>query len=74
MRSRLAVTITRTAARQLQNPAVQKALGAVAVAALERFTAMSVEKLKRWERRLKRYDQVIDCEWWECPEKQLPEK
>jgi len=74
MRTRLAVTITRTAARQLQNPAVQKALGAIATAAIERFTALSIEKLKRWERRLKKYDQVVECEWWECPEKQLPEK
>jgi hypothetical protein len=74
MRSRLAVVITRTAAKQLQNPAVQKALGAIAAAAVDRFTTLSIQKLKRWERRLRKYDQVVDCEWWECPEKQLPEK
>lgn len=74
MRTKLAITITRTATRQLQNPAVQKALGAIAAAALERLTVTSIEKLKRLERRLRRYDQVIDCEWWECPKKELPEK
>jgi hypothetical protein len=74
MRTRLAVTVTRIAARQLQNPAVQKALGAIAAVAVERFTAVSIERLKRWERRLKKYDEVVECEWWECPEKQLPEK
>jgi len=74
MRGRLAVVITRAAARQLENPAVQKALGALAIAAIERFTTASIEKLRRWERRLRRYDKVIECEWWECPEKQLPEK
>ena len=74
MRSRLAVVITRTATKQLQNPAVQKALGAIAAAAVERFTTLSIQRLKRWERRLRKYDQVVDCEWWECPEKQLPEK
>jgi len=74
MRSRLVVTVTRTAAKQLQNPAVQKALSAVALAAIERFTSVSIEKLKCWERRLKNYDQVVDCEWWETPEKSLPER
>ena len=74
MRSRLAVVITRTATKQLQNPAVQKALGAIAAAAVDRFTTLSIQRLKRWERRLRKYDQVVDCEWWECPEKQLPEK
>lgn len=74
MRGRLAVVITRAAARQLENPAVQKALGALAVAAIERFATASIERLKCWERRLKNYDRVVECEWWESPEKQLPEK
>ena len=74
MRSKLAITITRAAAEQLKNPAVQKALGALAVAAIERFTVQSIETLKRWEKRLKRYDDVVECEWWESSQKQLPEK
>lgn len=74
MRTKLAIVVTRAAQRQLQNPALQRALGAVALAALERLTASSIEKLQRLERRLRRYDKVIECEWWESPEKQVTEK
>jgi hypothetical protein len=74
MRTKLAIVVTRVAQRQLQNPALQKALGAVALAALERITHSSIDKLRRLERRLRRYDEVIECEWWECPEKQVTEK
>ena len=67
MSNRLAIVVSRAAARQLKNPAVQKALSALALAAVERLTYNSIEKLKRWERRLRRYDDVVDCDWWECP-------
>ena len=67
MRSRLFITLTRIATRQLQNPAVQKALSSVAAAAAERLTHNSIEKLRRLERRLRSYDDVVECQWWETP-------
>jgi hypothetical protein len=74
MSNRLAIVVSRAAARQLKNPAVQKALSALALAAVERLTHNSIEKLRCWERRLRRYDKVIDCEWWEGSDEQPPER
>lgn len=74
MSNRLAIVVSRAAARQLKNPAVQKALSALALAAVERLTYNSIEKLKRWERRLRRYDDVVDCEWWEGSKELPPER
>lgn len=73
MRSRLFVTIARAATRQLKNPAVQKALSSLAIAAVDRFTIVSIKRLERFERRLRSYDKVTECEWWETPE-EVPRK
>lgn len=69
MRNRLFVTIARAATRQLQNPAVQKALSSLAIAAVDRFTIVSIQRLERFERRLRSYDEVVECQWWETPRK-----
>lgn len=73
MRSRLFITLTRIATRQLQNPAVQKALSSLASAAAERFTIQSIERLQHLEQRLRSYDEVVECQWWEIP-KEKPRK
>jgi hypothetical protein len=64
---RIISRVAYAAARQLQSPAVQKALTALAITAIDRFTHQMVCKLQQFENRLRNYDQVVECQWWEEP-------